>query len=210
MLNRGIRAGLLVGLLVAACNKSDEAGKPAGVAPLVGSPPPAAAPTPPPAAPAPPAAQAPPAAAEPPPDPHASIEGQIVLPNARKGDVNASDTMFLVARRISDNPSARGSLLAVKKLAAGPFPMAFTISGADMPFQQGPFDGDVTITVRVDKDGNPMTHMKGDVFGIAPKVHVGARGVKIALDQLQKEDESLGQPGAPPPGAPMGLPPGHP
>ena len=36
-----------------------------------------------------------------------------------------------------------------------------------------------------------MTRRKGDVFGGLPKVSVGARGVKITLEQLQKEDESL-------------------
>ena len=36
-----------------------------------------------------------------------------------------------------------------------------------------------------------MTRRKGDVFGTLPKVTVGAHGVKLPLDQLQKEDESL-------------------
>ena len=44
-------------------------------------------------------------------------------------------TLFLVARRISDNPTARGTLIAVKKLPATKFPLAFDLSGADMPFQ---------------------------------------------------------------------------
>jgi hypothetical protein len=48
---------------------------------------------------------------------------------------------------------------------------------------------------------------KGDVFGKLAKVHVGATGVKLPLDTLQKEDESLA-------GAQMmmngGMPPGHP
>ena len=45
---------------------------------------------------------------------------------------------------------------------------------------------------------------------------IAGRNVKLPLDTLQKEDESLAQPGANPhggPGGPMGggaLPPGHP
>jgi hypothetical protein len=77
----------------------------------------------------------------------------------------------------------------------------------------GAFDGEVSLAVRVDKDGDPMTRRKGDVFGSLPKVSVGARGVKLMLDQVQKEDESLAG-GAPVGGGPMsphaGMPPGHP
>jgi len=96
-----------------------------------------------------------------------------------------------------------------------------------MPFDNGPFDGALTLTARIDQDGDPLTHEKGDVFGTLPKVQVGSHDVKLALDQIQKETESLAG-GAPimgglrgpvgggemPPGhPPMGggqLPPGHP
>ena len=141
-----------------------------------------------------------------PADPSAVISGEIVLPNAQKKSVSTSDIIFLTARRISDNPSARGSLVAVKRFSAADLPIPFTLSAADMPFG-GTFDGDLTITVRVDKDGNPMTHLKGDLYGTLPKVHVGAHGVKLKIDQVQKEDESLAQPGGPMGGPPMGGPP---
>jgi len=51
---------------------------------------------------------------------------------------------------------------------------------------------------------------------MVPKVHVGTKGVKLPLDQLQKEDESLAgnqmPGGGMPPGHPTsgGMPPGHP
>ena len=54
-------------------------------------------------------------------------------------------TLYLVARRISDNPSARGTLIAVKKLPATTFPLPFALTAADMPFQNGPFDGELTL-----------------------------------------------------------------
>jgi hypothetical protein len=124
-------------------------------------------------------------------------------------------TLYLVARRLADNPTARGTLIAVKKLPAEKFPLDFTLSAADMPFQNGAFDGELSLTVRIDQDGDPMSRQKGDLYGGLPKVRVGAHDVKIALDQVQKEAESLGQPGAGM-GGPMGpmggahLPPGHP
>ena len=97
-------------------------------------------------------------------------------PRPRQGDVAPTDTIFLVARRIADNPSARGTLVAVKRLSAASFPIHFTLSARDMMIPTGAFDGEVSLAVRVDKDGDPMTRRKGDVFGGLPKVTVGARG----------------------------------
>jgi hypothetical protein len=220
------RVGLMLILLASAagaCNKKgDEAGKPATVPPLD----PGAAAQPMAAAPPAAAAQPPPAAAAP-DDPNATITGEIVLPTAT-AKTKPSGTLYLVARRLSDNPTARGTLIAVKKMPATSFPMPFSLSAADMPFQNGPFDGDLTLTARIDKDGDPMTHQKGDVFGTLPKVRVGSRDVKLTLDQIQKEAESLagggpmmggggpmtGAKSGPPAGASMGgsarLPPHHP
>lgn len=192
-----------------ACQKRDDAsGKAAPIPPLD----PASAPAaPPPAAPAPPPAE--PAAAAPAPaaGPGGSITGKIVL----SGPVAKSKpqgTLYLVARRISDNPTARGTLIAVKKLPATSFPLPFSLTAADMPFQNGPFDGELTITARIDQDGDPMSHQKGDVFGTLPKVQVGSHDVKLILDQVQKETESLAGGGGPMMGQPGGgaLPPGHP
>jgi hypothetical protein len=216
MWNRAFATLLLLATASACTKKADEAGRPSSVPPLD---PAAAAPAlPMPAmAPAAPPAAAPVAA---PADPNASITGELVLP-AAIAKTKPTGTLYLVARRISDNPTARGTLIAVKKLPATSFPLPFSLSAADMPFQTGAFDGDLTLTARIDQDGDPMTHQKGDVFGTLPKVHVGSRDVKLALDQVQKEAESLagGGPmmgGGPGPGAGsmMGggaqMPPGHP
>jgi len=106
-------------LTLASCEKKDDASKPSGIpAMAANAPAETPLPTPPPA----PQPGPPPGAAEPPPapeapvDPKAAISGTIVLTPARKGDVAPADTIFLVARRIADNPSARGSLVAVKRL----------------------------------------------------------------------------------------------
>src|SRR5205085_6859986 len=103
-------AALVIG--AAACSKHDEAGKAAGVPAMNTLPPAAPAP---PAAPPPPA-PTPPAAPEKPIDPNAKITGQVVLAPAMKSHVAPTDTVFIVARRIPDNPSARGPLAAVKKV----------------------------------------------------------------------------------------------
>jgi hypothetical protein len=192
-------------LATVACSKNDQAGKPAAVPPL-----PSAAATPPVTAPSAPAAPAPAApAADKPLDPKMTISGQVVVSPAMRAHVAATDTLYVVARRIPDNPSARGSLVAVKKLSAAKLPVEFELTGADMPFQNGAFEGDLQLSVRDNKSGDPIMRRKGDVFGMLPKVRVGSHDVKLMLDTLQKEDESLagaqmGQPGG------GGLPPGHP
>jgi len=112
----------------------------------------------------------------------------------------------LVARRVSETPGVRGGLVAVKRFTASSFPIEFSLGAADMMFQNGVFEGDLTLAARIDKDGDPMTRKKGDVFGTVDRVKVGATGVEVKLDHLQKEDESLG--GAPPMGG--GMPSGHP
>jgi hypothetical protein len=136
-----------------------------------------------------------------------TLSGRITLASERKGDVTPNDVVYLIARRIPDNPTARGSLVAVKRLSASSFPIEFTLGPGDMMFKNGAFEGDLTLAARVDKDGDPMTRRKGDVFGTVTRVKVGATGVEVKLDQLQQEDESLAG-GAPP--MQGGLPPGHP
>jgi hypothetical protein len=209
---------------IAACSKKDDSGAPSAVPPL-----PQGAPTPSAAPPAPPSPPTPPPAPLPAPQgagaalggaapagEGGSITGKIELA-AAIAKKKPQGTLFLVARRISDNPNARGTLIAVKKLPATTFPLPFTLSAADMPFQNGPFDGELTLTARIDQDGDPLSHQKGDVLGSLPKVQVGSKNVRLTLDQVQKEDESLAGPmggGGPmmPPGHPGAgaMPPGHP
>ena len=77
-----------------------------------------------------------------------------------------------------------------------------------MPFQNGAFDGEMQLSARIDQDGDPMSRQKGDIFGVLPKVRVGSHDVKLPLNELQKETESLGASGPMTGGGQ--LPPGHP
>jgi len=47
-------------------------------------------------------------------------------------------------------------------------------------------------------------------MGTLPKVRVGSKNVRLTLDQVQKEDESLAGPGPMGGGRPPMMPPGHP
>lgn len=200
----GLAVGLALVALVPGCNKKNEGPRPAtlgatGEAGATGAAGSTAA-----AAPVPgPGSGAPAAAAS----SSGTIVGKITLAAARKADVTPNDVVYLVARRVADNPTARGSLVAVKRFSASSFPIEFTLGAADMMFKNGAFEGELTLAARVDKDGDPMTRRKGDVFGTVDRAKVGSTNVEIKLDQLQKEDESLAG-GAP--ASPGGMPPGHP
>ena len=54
--------------------------------------------------------------------------------------------------------------------------------------QGAPFTGKVTVSVRLDKDANPVTRTPGDLTGEYKKnpVEVGAKNVDIVLDQITK------------------------
>jgi hypothetical protein len=140
------------------------------------------------------------------PDEKETISGTIVLPAANRAKVARGDVMFLAARR-AGGPPGPGSMLAVQKLTAEDFPMRFTISSRDAMIPGVPFEGLMSITVRVDKDGDAMTRLKGDVYGQANNVKVGSQKVVVSLDTVATEDRTL----APPSGTMGGmLPSGHP
>jgi len=185
--------------------KSDDGSAPSGIAPTAAAPGAAA----PPAA-APPAAAPPVAEGATPPAGGAAqtITGKITLGAERRGDVTPNDTVYLVARTVPDTAGQRGSLVAVKRFSASSFPIEFTLGTADMMFAKGPLPAELELAARVDKDGDPITRKKGDVFGAVGRVKVGATGVEVKLVNLQKEDESLIGPA---PGARPGAGiPGHP
>ena len=200
---------LTTGLLaLGGCPKKDDAPKAAGLAPSATAPGPATpTPTPPPApaVPAPTGAPAEPAPAA----TGATIIGRITLAPALKKAVTANDVVYLTARRMPDTPGTRGSLVAVKRFMARDLPIPFTLSEADMMFKNGSFEGLLQLTVRIDKDGDPMTHKKGDLFGLLDNVKVGSSGVDVNVSDVQKEDENLAG-GGPMQGSTPGMPAGHP
>src|SRR4051812_26345146 len=83
------------------------------------------------------------------------IRGSIDVKPEMKANVQPTDTVFVIARKAAGGPP-----LAVKKLAAASFPMPFELTEKDV-MMGGPFEGDVDITVRIDKDGDAMTKNPG-------------------------------------------------
>jgi hypothetical protein len=105
----------------------------------------------------------------------AEIRGTIQLGDG--ADADGQGVVFVIVRSEGGGPP-----LAVKRLPAGPFPLEFSIGPGDMMSEGRDFSGPMTLTVRVDRDGNPLTLAAGDLSGASTAaVAPGARGVEIRL-----------------------------
>lgn len=93
---------------------------------------------------------APPAAAPPAAGASLSLAGTVVYDGVVSGQA-----VFVSVK----DPSHPGPPLAAKKLAPGPFPLAFTLTDADLMGMGGarPVPATVALTVRLDGDGDAMT-----------------------------------------------------
>ncbi len=87
------------------------------------------------------------------------IAGTISAP----ADAPAAKAVF-VSVRVAGR---RGPPLAAKKLPAGPFPLAFTLTEADRPMVNGPMPEAFEVKVTLDVDGNPMAKSPTDLEAIA-------------------------------------------
>jgi cytochrome c-type biogenesis protein CcmH len=105
--------------------------------------------------------------------------------------------LFLIARSPQGGPP-----LAVKRIAAPTFPLEFEIGAADRMIEALPFAGSMSLSARIDADGNATSRTPGDLLGATPApVEPGASGVELLIDQLQPADgaevASTAAPGAP-------------
>ena len=90
------------------------------------------------------------------------ITGKISIDPKLKGNVDSQAALFIIAR-----PSGvdKGPPLAVKKIDRPVFPLSYSLGPENVMMQGVPFTGTITITARLDKDGNPATRQPGDLTG---------------------------------------------
>lgn len=105
----------------------------------------------------------------------APISGRVV---AGEGVASGGEgVLFVIARSAGGGPP-----LAVKRLPIGPFPLAFEIGPADVMIAGRPFSGPITLSARIDRDGNPLTRDATDAAAVLPApVEPGARDVELTL-----------------------------
>lgn len=112
----------------------------------------------------------------------AQVSGKITLDPKLAAKLDPNAVLFIIARPAG---GAGGPPLAVKKIDRPSFPLNYSLSQQNVMMQGRPFTGKINITVRLDKDGNPVTRTLGDMSGDYKKnpVDVGTRNVDIVIDQ---------------------------
>jgi cytochrome c-type biogenesis protein CcmH len=112
------------------------------------------------------------------------ISGKITIDPKLKDKVNGQAALFIIARP----EGAGGPPVAVKKMEQPKFPVNYSLGSENAMMQGVPLSGKLHISVRLDTDGNPMTHDPGDMSGDYKKnpVAVGAHNVDIVIDQIGK------------------------
>jgi cytochrome c-type biogenesis protein CcmH len=115
----------------------------------------------------------------------AQISGTITVDPKLKGRIDANAVLFIIARPAG---GAGGPPLAVKKIDKPEFPLQYTLGEQNVMMQGMPFTGKISVSVRLDKDGDPVTLGPGELTGEHKRnpVEVGARNVDVLLDQLAK------------------------
>lgn len=87
--------------------------------------------------------------------------------------------LFLIARR-----GGAGPPLAVKRIPDPEFPLEFSLGPEDRMIQAMPFAGPLTLSARVDGDGDASSREPGDLQGaLADPVDPGASGIELLLDE---------------------------
>jgi cytochrome c-type biogenesis protein CcmH len=113
----------------------------------------------------------------------AQISGTITIDPKLKKSIDPNAALFIIARQAG---TAGGPPLAVKKIDKPAFPLAYPVGQENVMMQGTPFTGKITLTVRLDKDANPVTRTAGDLTGEYKKnpAEVGAKNVDMIIDQI--------------------------
>lgn len=109
----------------------------------------------------------------------ATISGLITVAPEFQSKLQPTDVLFVIARKDVGPP------LAVKKIPNPTFPAAYALSASDVMFPGTPFQGEVKVMARVDRDGSAGPAQAGDLEGTASKIpaRVGDRDVDVVINR---------------------------
>lgn len=88
-------------------------------------------------------------------------------------------SVLFVFVRPADRDS--GPPLAVQRLSASAFPLAFSIGPADAMMGPAPFPDRVVVEARLDADGDPLSRDAGDLSARSGPLTPGSEGVTLTL-----------------------------
>ena len=111
----------------------------------------------------------------------APITGEIVLPAELALSRPEGGVLFVIARPTG---ARGGPPLAVLRIPSPDFPLAFSIGPADVMIPTMQFVGEISMSARLDADGNAMTRGAGDISSeVIESLEPGATGVTITLSE---------------------------
>jgi hypothetical protein len=109
-----------------------------------------------------------------------NITGTITVDAKLKSNVDSQAVLFIIAR-----PGGGGPPVAVKKIEHPVFPLSYSLGSENAMSQGAALTGKLTLSARLDKDGNPMTRDPGSLMGeLKTPVDVGSKNVDFVMDQL--------------------------
>ena len=114
------------------------------------------------------------------------IAGVIEVAPELAGSVPSNSVLYLIVRVAGREG---GAPLAVQQLPTPSFPYSFEVTERDSMIEGTPLIGEMSVTVRVDQDGDAFTEMAGDLAGEVSPVVAGDVDIVIVLDQRMAGDE---------------------
>lgn len=110
------------------------------------------------------------------------IAGRVTIDPALADKVSPTDVLFVIVRRPGGPPRP----VAVKRIDAPRFPVAFEITNKDVMVQGSELRGMVSVVARVDKDGQAGPPQAGDLEGEFEKnpTLVGGTDIEIMIKKV--------------------------
>jgi len=109
------------------------------------------------------------------------ITGEITIAPEVASAQPAGGVLFVIAR---PQGMTAGPPLAVLRIPSPDFPLAFSIGPENVMIPSMQFAGEISISARLDADGNAMTRTAGDISsGTAEKLTPGTTGVSLSLSE---------------------------
>ena len=113
------------------------------------------------------------------------VYGQLHLDESLKSKVKAGSVLFVIVRR-SAPKGQKGMMIAATKLdgiTVGAFPLKYVVKQSDA-MMGAPLAGKVSVSARIDQDGDAISKQPGDIIGSAETdVMVGVNPVIIKLNK---------------------------
>jgi cytochrome c-type biogenesis protein CcmH len=107
-----------------------------------------------------------------------SVSGTITVADALASRVDASDVLYVMAKK-------DGQTLAVQRIASPAFPLAFEVSEGHAMVAGASLEGPVDIVARLSKTGDAIANA-GDLEGTTTGVAVPATGITVTIEQVRQ------------------------